>query len=542
MDADQYQSIDEINHRLAYLHRTRVEVMENLRARREGEVLQLRLEEYVKQAWPSVERGRLLKWNWHIGYICEYLEAVTAGEFARMGKRGVIFNIPPRCMKSLNVDVFWPTWTWTHDPGHQFLTLSNAEKLAIRDAVKSRRLITSPWYQERWGHAFRLSADQNAKSRYENDQGGHRIAFGFGASIIGEGGDTIIIDDPHDTEGAQSEVERQNALDKFDEEIIGRLNDQVTGQIVIIMQRLHEKDLSGHALAEEGEFEHLCLPMEYEGQRYVSAIGLDDPRQEKGQLLWEDRFPKRSVKRWQRRLGPYGTSGQLQQRPTPGEGGILKRFWWREWPLDLPLPQCEYILQVYDTAYGEKEENDYSACTTWGVFRYQEVTRTVGEGRYCVILLSRWKDQIGFPGLKTQVRKLVEQWKPDMILVEPKASGKSLVQEMLHVGIAMHEWTPTRSSARGGKEIDKVARAHIASAVLSGGAVWYPTVGKSGAELKWPEEVIDECAAFPKAEHDDITDTCCIAWLYIRQLWYAELEDDPDEDDPDEPEREAAYG
>ena len=532
----------DIDTQLAVLKRERQEIIERRRDFKEGEVLSMRLEEYVKEAWPVVERGRLLKWNWHIGYICEYLEAVTAGEFARMGKRGVVFNIPPRCMKSLNVGVFWPTWTWTGDPGHQFLTLSNAGNLAIRDAVKSRRLIQSKWYQQRWGTKFQLAADQNAKSRYENDHGGHRIAFGLEASFIGEGGDTIIIDDPHDIDGSQSEVERQGALNKFDQEVIGRLNDQVTGQIVIIMQRLHEKDLSGHVLAEEGEFEHLCLPMEYEGQRYVSSIGLDDPRKKKGQLLWDERFPKKSVKSWARRLGPYGTSGQLQQRPTPGEGGILKRFWWKPWPLNLPLPTCEYILQVYDTAYGEKEENDFSACTTWGVFRYDHVSRMVGEGLFNIILLGRWKDQVGFPGLKTQARKLYEQWNPDIVLVEPKASGKSLVQEMARTGISMFEWTPGRSGARGGRELDKVARAHVASAVLSGGAVWYPTVGPSGAELKWPQEVIDECAAFPKAEYDDITDTCTIAWSWLRQRWYAELEEDPDEDDPDEPEREPAYG
>ena len=523
--------------KLVALELEHLELSEKLRDREQGEFLAGHFVDYVKAAWPAVERGRLLRWNWHIEYICEYLEAVSAREINRL-----VINIPPRCMKSLNVSVFWPTWTWTHTPGEQFLTLSNAEKLAMRDAVKSRRLIQSDWYQDRWGHVYGFAADQNAKGRYENDQGGHRIAFGFGASIIGEGGDTIIIDDPHDVDGAQSEVERQNALTTFDEEVYGRLNDQVTGAIVIIMQRLHEKDLSGHVLQDADEWEHLCIPMEYEPQRYVSSIGLDDPRTEPGELMWEDRFPKKAVNRWKNRLAAYGASGQLQQRPTPGEGGILKRPHWRPWK-NRKLPECDYIVQVYDTAFGEKEENDYSACTTWGMFQYDDASKMVGEGRYNVILLDYWKDRVTFPALKTQVRRSSEEHDPDMILVEPKASGKSLVQEMSRVGLPMQEWTPTRSQGRGGKEVDKVARAHIASTVLAGGAVWYPTQDDAGNDLKWPLELIENCAAFPKAEHDDDVDTCVIAWLWLRYQWRVELEDDPeDEEPPDETPREPPYG
>lgn len=520
----------------ALIQRERLEIKHLRVQRQEGAALSRKFVEYVKGAWAQVERGRELRWNWHIEYICEYLEAVTAGEITRL-----VINIPPRCMKSLNVSVFWPTWVWTHTPNEQFLTLSNAEKLATRDAVKSRRLLGSTWYQERWGHQFRLAEDQNAKTRYENNQGGHRIAFGFGSSIIGEGGDTIIIDDPHDVEGSQSEVERQNTITTFDEEVYGRLNDQVHGKIVLIMQRLHEKDLAGHVLEDKDEWEHLCIPMEYEPKRYVSSIGLNDPRKKEGELLWTDRFPRKAIKRWKNRLGPYGASGQLQQRPTPGEGGILKRYWWNGWPRRA-LPECEYIIQVYDTAFGEKEENDYSACTTWGIFQYDTTSKMLGEGRYNVMLLDSWKDRVGFPALKTQVRRSNEEWEPDLILVEPKASGKSLVQEMLQVGLPMEEWTPTRSQGKGGKEIDKVARAHIASAVLSGGAVWYPTLDSTGAKLQWPLELIESCAAFPKAAHDDDVDTCVIAWLWMRRQWRVELEDDPEDEIADETPRAPPYG
>ncbi len=523
------EALSPLDSQLASLKRQESELLIRKRDLIEADVLSLSLEDYVKEAWPTVERGRDLKWNWHIGYICEYLEAVSDREITRL-----VINIPPRCMKSLNVSVFHPTWTWTKDPAHQFLTLSNAEKLAIRDAVKSRRLLQSRWYQDRWSSRFRLSTDQNAKSRYENDHGGHRIAFGFGASIIGEGGDTIIIDDPHDVTGAQSEAERNTTLEIFDEEIFGRMNDQAAGgsAIIVIMQRLHEQDLSGHVLAEEGEFEHLCLPMEYDGVKYHSVIGLDDPRQEKGQLLWPERFPQQAINTWKRRLGPYAASGQLQQAPSPGEGGILKRAWWRDWPMGKPLPQWEYVLQVYDTAFETREESDFSARTTWGLFRLDETTMRVGEGRWNAMIIERWADRVGFPDLKLQARMAAMEWDPDFILIEPKASGKSLIQELVQMGIPAQEWTPTRSQGNSNREVDKVSRAHLASSVLAGGQVWYPRWGSNKNELEWPQEVIDNCANFPKTDHDDIVDTVTIALMFLRRMWI-DLPEDPDEDDED---------
>jgi len=217
------------------------------------------LYEFVRQAWHVLEPSTEYVDGWHIRTMCEHLEAVSDGRI-----RDLLINVPPRHMKSLTASVFWPCWVWTKNPERRWLYCSYAQRLATRDSLKCRRLITSPWYQRNWGHVFRLMGDQNEKARFENDRTGYRLATSVHGSNTGEGADIIVCDDPHNIRERESEVKREAVLMWWDEVMSTRLNNPQTGARVIVMQRLHERDLSGHVI-EKGGWDHLCLPARFEG-------------------------------------------------------------------------------------------------------------------------------------------------------------------------------------------------------------------------------------------------------------------------------------
>jgi hypothetical protein len=219
------------------------------------------LGEFVRQAWPIVEPSTPFVPGFHIDAIVEHLEAVTRGQI-----RNLLINVPPRHMKSLLVSVFWPAWEWIRWPERRWLFSSYAASLSIRDSLKCRRLIESPWYQARWGDRFALTSDQNTKTRFDNSRSGYRIATSVGGTATGEGGDRIVCDDPHNVGEVASDSVRKGALEWWDVVMSTRVNDPKTSAMVIVMQRCHQRDLSGHLL-EKGNFEHLCLPAEYEGPR-----------------------------------------------------------------------------------------------------------------------------------------------------------------------------------------------------------------------------------------------------------------------------------
>lgn len=482
-----------------------------LAAWKEKRRCQSSLAEFVRAAWPVLEPGRALDWNWHIDVLCTQLE-----RFRRREIRRLIGNIPPRCMKSLLFGVFYPAWVWTEEPGHQFLSLSHNEDLALRDSQKMRVLVMSPWYRGHWGNKVELSGDQNTKGFYTNTAGGHRNAVGFSGGLTGKGGDTVLIDDPHDAEKAQSEAERQSVLDTYDHSVVTRLNDPAKSGIAVIMQRLHEQDLVGHVLAKNGPsipWHQVILPMEYEGPGVVK----EDPRTEIGALLWPSRYPEAEVKALKQDLGEYATSGQLQQRPSPAGGGILKAKWWREWPGGKPLPECEHVFESWDTAYTEDdlETNSYSARTEWGIFWLESVQA------YACILLEAWHGRVDYPDLRRHAKAVEKERAPDRHLIEKKASGQSLIQDLRRAGVRVYRYLPDR---------DKIARAYAVQAVLEAGLVWYP-------KRKWAETVIGACASFPNGAppSSDYTDTCTQAWLYLRQRWW--LVHPADEDDQADEER-----
>src|SRR5215475_1548804 len=284
----------------------------------DAELASRSLAEFVRQAWVVVEPSTPFVPGWHIDAIIEHLEAVTAGQI-----RNLLINVPPRHMKSLLVAVFWPGWEWTRWPERRWLYSSYSAQLSIRDSVKCRRLIESPWYQARWADRFALTSDQNTKGRFDNNRSGYRLSTSVGGAATGEGGDRIVCDDPHNVQEAESDSVRKATLDWWDVVMSTRVNDPRTAAMVVVMQRCHQQDLSGHLL-EQGGWEHLCLPAEYEGPRSATSIGFVDPRKEHGELLWADRFGRPEIDSLKRSLGSYAAAGQLQQRPSPVEGGMIK--------------------------------------------------------------------------------------------------------------------------------------------------------------------------------------------------------------------------
>jgi predicted phage terminase large subunit-like protein len=284
------------------------------------------LTHFVQQAWHVVEPKTTYKDGWHIDSICEHLQAVTTGDIRRL-----LINIPPRHMKSLAVCVFWPAWEWIVQPETRFLFSSYAEQLSKRDSLKTRRLITSPWYLDRWGDNYTITSDQNEKMRFENNLGGYRVATSVGGIGTGEGGDRIVVDDPHNVKDGESDLRRKACLIWWDETMSSRINDPATSAKIIIMQRIHENDLSGHILEAERDYVHLCLPARYEGKNRVKTIlpidkkrKFKDPRKKKGDPLWAGHYDDKALTDLESEMTEYAVAGQLQQTPAPRGGGMFK--------------------------------------------------------------------------------------------------------------------------------------------------------------------------------------------------------------------------
>ena len=475
------------------------------------------LYEFVRQAWDTMEPGVPFIESWHIQEICEHLEAVSSGEIRRL-----LINIPPRHSKSTIVSVAWCCWEWLSSPEQKFLCASYSGNLSIRDNLKARRLIQSPWYQERWGHMFTLAGDQNAKQRFENDKTGYRLATSVGGTATGEGGSRLILDDPHGAQDAQSDVMRETSLEWFDQVWSTRLNNPKTDAMVTVMQRLHEKDISGHIIHDLKDWEHICIPAEWDGVQRKTILGPYDPRTKVGELICPERFGESEIMRLKQLLGTYGASGQLQQDPTPTEGGILNTKCFGLWPVANGLPQFEFILQSYDCAFTEKTTGDPTAFTAYGVFTYK--------GKRNVMLLDAFDEHLSYPELR---KRAISEWaseyggidkknpwskprRPDRVLVEAKASGQSLLQDLRLANVPAVGYNPGNA--------DKIARAHQASPTLELGIVWIPESAKNpGHPVSWAAPFLKQLTKFPVAEHDDYVDTFTQAIIYLKNDGWFEL-------------------
>jgi len=509
-----------------------VTLLEKVKAEKARRAASASLYEFVKQSWHVVEPGIPFMQSWHIEEICEHLEAVSAGEIHRL-----LINIPPRHSKSTIVSVMWPAWEWITDPAQKYLCASYSSTLSTRDNLKTRRLLQSSWYQERWGHMFKFTGDQNAKQRFENDKTGYRIATSVGGSVTGDGGSRLVCDDPHGAQAAQSEAMRESDLEWFDMVWSTRLNNPKTDAMIVVMQRLHERDISGHILNDIKGWEHICIPAEYDGKRRKTILGEYDPRTKKGDLICPDRFGVKEITMLKQLLGTYGTAGQLQQDPAPVSGGILKTKHFGLWSADDGLPPFEYILQSYDCAFTEKTTGDPTACTVWAIFTH--------EGLHNAMLIDAWDEHLSYPDLRA---KAIKDWtteyggmskesphsrarRPDRILVEAKASGQSLLQDLRLAKVPAVGYNPGKA--------DKISRAHQAAPTLELGLLWIPESKKNrGQPVSWAAAFLKQLAKFPVAEHDDYVDTFTQAVIYLKDDGWFELPVAKDIDERREPKRE----
>lgn len=497
----------------------------------EREVYEARLIDFAEYIWPVVEPAIPFVRGWAIEAIAEHLQAVTEGHIRRL-----LMNVPPGFTKSLMTDVFWPAWEWgpRNMPWLRYVCSSYSNHLTERDNMRCRNIVISDRYQKMWSSRFKISNEQFTKIKFANDRTGWKLATSVGGIGVGERGDRFIIDDPNNTMDMESEQVRDTTNLWFTEVVPDRLNNPQKSAIVIIQQRLHEDDVSGIALSREMGYTHLCIPMEYDPIVYVNGFDADrqiktfigdavyqvpkedifwaDPRQFDGELAWPNRFTEQVCSELKRDKGPYAWAGQYQQSPEPRGGAIIKREFWQDWTEDR-FPPLEYILASVDTASTDKEENDPSALTIWGVFRDTNQNPKL-------ILMHAWQERLQFHQLLqriidtcslSQKPKSHPQFNVDRVLIEAKSNGIAVGQELHRL---------IRGTGRFGVELnpvegDKYARLLSVQHLFSDEMIFAPR------DKQYAEMVINQCALFPKGSRDDLVDSTSQALRYLRDQGFA---------------------
>ncbi len=496
--------------------------------------------EFVKAAWSWFDTAPFCD-NWHLEDLCRHLESVARGEIPRL-----LINVPPRTGKTSIVSICFVAWVWAQrergalmGPQVSFFYASYAEQLSLEHSIKTRRLLESKWYRKRWGDRFRLMSDRNTKGHFENDKGGYRMASSVDARATGWGADILIADDPHLVKEAESDIVREGVVRWWTETMPSRLNDRRKGAMVVVMQRVHEGDLSGHILAAKLGYVHFCVPMTYVPCMHVNrwvngkvetVIGDDiyaiddedifwvDKRSKDGELLWPERYPPDDLAKLEHEIGPYAYAGQYQQTPAPRGGGIIRDEWWQDWDDDLAAeygakpghyPECEYILASLDTAYTEDTENDPSALSIWGIFRDKQ-------GNANIILLFCWAERMRIHELVSRVAADCKKYKIDRLIIEDKAAGHSVSQELWRL-FGSFEFAIELVNPRTGfiKSPDKVARLQTVVHLFAEGMVYAPL------EKEWVNEMIKQCSLGNRALHDDLSDTMSQALIYLRRMGFA---------------------
>lgn len=436
---------------------------------------------FAKRAWHILEPATDLKWGWAVDSICEHLEAVTRGDIRRL-----LINVPPGTMKSLLTSVIWPAWEWGPRgmPEKRFIGTAHKQDLAVRDSTKCRRLIQSDWYQTLW--PIVLTGDQNAKTKFENEKTGFREAMAF-SGMTGSRGDRVAIDDPHSVDDANSRVKLAADVVTFREALPSRVNNDDSA-IVIIMQRLAVGDVSDVAL--ELGYDHLLIPMRYESGRSKCAVGSADPRTEDGELMFPDRFSAEKVADLEASLGPFATAGQLQQRPNPRGGRIIKTEWFGQ---HIQPPLIKHRIIYADTAQKTAERNDYSVFECWGLGV---------DGKLYLIDMIRGKWEA--PELdrrasafwqKHQSADSVQMGQLRQLKIEDKASGTGLIQSLK---------SKSGIPVKGIERIkDKYTRLLDVVGYIESGHVSLP------ADAPFTSDFLAECEAFSADDthaHDDQID------------------------------------
>ena len=436
----------------------------------------------------------------HIKLLASKLEAVERGDIRRLA----IF-MPPRHGKSILTSEFFPAWYMGRNPDKYIICSTYAQDLADDFGRKVRNQLQDKRYTDVFPDA-ELSTDSSSMRRFNTTRGGVYYAVGAGSAITGRGAHLLLIDDPiKGREEADSAAMRKNLLDWYRATAYTRL--MPNGSVVLIQTRWHEDDLAGWILKETG----------HEGWDVVEFPAILNERAatmlelKEGDPLWEESYPLKRLEEIKKTIGTREWSSLYAQKPSVEEGNIIKRWWWKPWTREHP-PEMDYILQSWDTAYTVTETSDYSACTTWGVFS--------GEGGYNLFLIDSFREKLTFPELKSQAVHLYNELQPDLVLVEAKASGWSLVQELMRTGIPITPFNP--------KKMDKLARVHSVAPLFEGGRIWFPDTDASA-------DVMTQFAMFPNTKHDDLVDSTTQALLRLRKGWMVSHPQDTPYEEPTGP-------
>lgn len=498
--------------------------------------------EFIRYFWDVLEPTTPFVDGWAIRAICEHLEAVSAGKIRRL-----LINVPPGFAKSLIVNVFWPVFEWATLGAHiRYVSFSYSAHLTTRDNEKFRDLILSQKFQKLYGDKFKLV--KIGSEKVQSDKTGWKFASSVGGVGTGERGDRVLLDDPHNVREAESDAVREMTVQWFREAMQNRLNDLHHGVIIVIMQRVNEGDVSGVILDHYPDYEHLCIPMEYDardinrdtGAKFETSIGWSDPRSEIDELAWPERYPDSVLKPF--KTMPYLWAGQYLQSPEPRGGGIIKRDYWKMWDADAQrandvklgmYPSFDYIIAAFDGAMGQKQENDWSALTVWGTWVETDEMQRVAEqfGTPSIMLIAAWRKKLTLHGVSDlmqmhgETKAEFEQRKKDgwglvehiadtcrkmkvnKLLIEAKANGHDIANEMRRL-YAREDWMLVLDDP--GK-FDKTARVYSIQHFFADGRVWRP-------DTDWSDMVSHEFGQFPKGAHDDLVDSGVMALRHLRRM------------------------
>ena len=447
---------------------------------------------FVKYVWPNFIHGA------HHEKMARAFEGVAEGRIKRL-----IINMPPRHTKSEFASYLLPAWFLGKFPGKKVIQTSHTAELAVGFGRKVRNLVDADRYKDLFPEVS-LQSDSKAAGRWATNFAGEYFAIGVGGAVTGKGADLLIIDDPHsEQEAALAEINPEIYDKTYEWYTSGpRQRLQPGGAIVVVMTRWSKKDLTGQVLKaaaqrDGDEWEVIELP---------ALLPSGNP-------LWPQFWSLKELEALRNEL-PHGKwMAQYQQDPTSETSAIVKREWWKIWEDD-EAPRCEFILQSWDTAFEKTTRSDYSACTTWGVFYHADPKTGMMESN--IILLNAFRDRLEFPALKREAIDQYQNWEPDSIIIEKKASGAPLIYEMRAMGIPVQEFTPSRGN-------DKISRLNAVSDLFASSRVWAPNT-------HWAEEVIEEVASFPAGEHDDYVDSVSLALMRFRKGGYIRTAlDEPEE-------------
>jgi len=456
---------------------------------KDRELCQEKFIKFVERVWPTFISGA------HHKRMAEAFERVANGTCKRL-----IINMPPRHTKSEFASYLLPAWFLGKFPHKKVIQTSHTAELAVGFGRKVRNLVDSDVYNNIFPN-LALQADSKAAGRWHTSKGGDYFAIGVGGAVTGKGADVLIIDDPHSEQEAAMAASNPEVYDKVYEWYTSgpRQRLQPGGAIVIVMTRWAQRDLTGQVIKSAAQ----RSGEEWEVIEFPAILPSGNP-------LWPQFWSIEELSALREELPNAKWQAQYQQNPVGNESAIVKRDWWKWWEKDDP-PVCDYILQSWDTAFEKTQRADYSAGTTWGIFACEEDNFAPN-----IILLNTYKKRVEFPDLKRDVMREYNEYEPDSLIVEKKASGAPLIYDLRAMGIPVQEYTPSKGQ-------DKIARLNSVSDIIASGKVWVP-------QTRWAEELVDEVAAFPSGEHDDLVDATTLALMRFRQGGFLRLpSDEPEE-------------